>query len=228
MTVLRRLLAPGVVLAAVLALALAGGSYAAGKITGKQIAKNAITSKHVKDGSLGAADLSPAALAVLKSGSGEKGANGATGAPGPQGSTGPQGAAGPQGNPGPQGATGPQGTTGPQGPQGPQGATGAAGPQGPAGVLGLQAVLYTTVDSQATPQANVVANNAEVTRWYKCPAGKFLMNWTLANVNIDNIFVTPTVGTADAFHRVSEVGLRISNTGSTSLSFNVNLMCFSG
>ena len=48
--------------ALVLAAALgAGGAVAAGKITGKQIAKNAVSSKHIKNGTIKLKDLSAAA-----------------------------------------------------------------------------------------------------------------------------------------------------------------------
>ncbi len=96
-----------------LVVACSGTAFAAGKITGKQIAKNAIVSKHVKDGSLGTADLSAKARADLQ---------------GAQGPVGPKGDAGPKGD---TGATGATGSTGAQGPQ---------GPQGPAGMLGLSKV----------------------------------------------------------------------------------------
>ena len=55
-------------------------------VKGSQIAKNAITTKHVKNGSLLAGDF--------KAGQLPRGANGANGAPGPQGPQGPQGPAG--------------------------------------------------------------------------------------------------------------------------------------
>jgi hypothetical protein len=64
------------------ALALAGGSYAAGKITGKQIAKNASASQHITTDAIAPADLSAAARGGLQ------------GAAGPQGVQGPQDPAG--------------------------------------------------------------------------------------------------------------------------------------
>lgn len=65
--------------AATVALALAlttGGAYAAGKITGKDIAKNAITSPKIKNGTIQPVDLSSAAKSTM---------TGATGATGPRG-----------------------------------------------------------------------------------------------------------------------------------------------
>lgn len=63
--------------AATLALVLAlgtGGAYAAGKITGKQIAKNTITSSNIKNGTIQKVDLSPTVGTV-----GPAGAPGQTG-----------------------------------------------------------------------------------------------------------------------------------------------------
>jgi hypothetical protein len=101
-----------------------GGAYAADKIGSRDVAKNAIRSKHVKNGSLGPKDLSI------------KLADGVTG---PQGPAGPAGA---------QGEPGPQGERGLQGERGPQGEAGAAIFDGPVpsgktitGVFGLQAPL---------------------------------------------------------------------------------------
>ena len=83
--------------AATLALVLAlgtGGAYAAGKITGKQIAANAITSSKIKNGTIAPVDLSSATkrtMAGPAGATGARGATGATGATGPAGSTGPRG-----------------------------------------------------------------------------------------------------------------------------------------
>jgi hypothetical protein len=77
-------------------VAVGGGTaFAATKlITGKEIKNSSITGVDIKDGTLGAAELSPAAKSILK------------------GSAGPQG---PQGLQGPAGAAGVIGTTGPKG-----------------------------------------------------------------------------------------------------------------
>jgi hypothetical protein len=71
-----------------LVLAMSGTAYAAGKISGKQIAKNAIASKHIKNGSVRAVDLAADAKAAT------------TGPTGPTGATGPAGPQGLQGAPG--------------------------------------------------------------------------------------------------------------------------------
>lgn len=112
-------------ISAVALAAAAGGPALAGevaqKLSGKQIARNAIKTGHVKDGSLRTRDFRPSDLKRLA-------AHGST--VGPQGPAGPQG---PKGEAGAQGMTGPQG---PAGPQGPQGAQGEAGPQGEVGLQG--------------------------------------------------------------------------------------------
>ncbi|XBB68840.1 hypothetical protein ABFU82_05875 [Nocardioides sp. WV_118_6] len=72
----------GVVALLALVVALSGGAYAAGKITGQQIAKNAITSKHIKNGQVTSADLSAEARTRL---TGPRGAAGTPGTPGVSG-----------------------------------------------------------------------------------------------------------------------------------------------
>ena len=73
------------------------GAYAAEKLGSHDIAKNAIRSKHVKDGSLRPADFAGQVLGN---------SSGGTGATGPQGPQGPQGPAGPRGEQGQPGADG--------------------------------------------------------------------------------------------------------------------------
>jgi len=80
-------------------VALGGTSYAAtqlpkNSVKAKQIAPNAVTSSKVKNGSLVADDLSPAARAVLQ------GQTGATGPAGPAGAKGEKGDKGEKGEPG--------------------------------------------------------------------------------------------------------------------------------
>lgn len=84
----------------------AGGAVAGSLITGKQIKDGSISSADVKDKSLAAADLAPAARAAL------------SGQTGPAGTTGPAGPAGPAGAAGARGAQGERGTAGPAGPTG--------------------------------------------------------------------------------------------------------------
>lgn len=94
--------------AATLALVLAlgtGGAYAAGKITGKQIAANAITSSKIKNGTIAPVDLSSATKRTMAGPAGATGARGATGATGARGATGATGPAGPAGSTGPRGTS---------------------------------------------------------------------------------------------------------------------------
>jgi hypothetical protein len=81
-----------------LVVSLGGTSYAAVKVTSKDIANDTIKSVDVHDGSLTSKDLATSTTTDL------------TGPPGPQGSPGVQGPPGVQGSPGPPGpATGPAG-----------------------------------------------------------------------------------------------------------------------
>jgi hypothetical protein len=122
--------------AATVALVLAlgtGGAYAAGKISGKDIADNAITSPKIKNGAVKPVDLSAAAKRTL---TGARGPAGATGPAGPAGASGAPGQPGPSGAPGADGSPGAPGADGSVGPAGPTGAPGAPGPSGPAGAPG--------------------------------------------------------------------------------------------
>jgi hypothetical protein len=106
-------------------VALGGSSYAAvtlsqnsvksghigkGQVRKSDIARDAVGSSQVRDGSLLAKDFKAGQLAT--------GASGATGAIGPTGPTGPAGPAGPAGPSGPAGVDGPPGPQGPAGPSG--------------------------------------------------------------------------------------------------------------
>jgi hypothetical protein len=83
----RRLTYANVVATFCLFMVLAGGSaFAAKKLTGAQIANNAITSKHIKNRSLLAIDFKAGQLPRGKPGA--PGAAGAPGAPGPAGAPG--------------------------------------------------------------------------------------------------------------------------------------------
>lgn len=113
---------PATVLATLaLIFATAGVAPAAKKlVTGKDIAKNTITSTNVKDRSLKSVDFAPGTLVP-----------GPQGAAGAKGATGAQGAQGESGMPGNDGADGPQGPAGNDGAPGDNGENGADG-QGPA------------------------------------------------------------------------------------------------
>jgi hypothetical protein len=83
-----------------------------------------VTSKHIKDGTIQAVDLSAKAKQALK---GNRGPRGHQGLPGLDGRPGLTGLTGP---------TGPQGPPGPRGPQGFDGPAGAVGQMGPKGAKG--------------------------------------------------------------------------------------------
>jgi hypothetical protein len=120
---------------AALVLGTAGVAPAAKKlIAGKDIKRNAIESKHVKDHTLQTNDFAPGVLPT------DGGGGGSVGPAGPQGPVGP---VGPEGAPGEQGQQGDAGPTGPDGPQGPAGVDGANG-QGPVYWKAAESVSVTT------------------------------------------------------------------------------------
>lgn len=95
-----RTFGPAALVLAILALVVATGmtsAYAAAKITTKQLAKNAVTSPKIKDGTIKVRDLAPGTVASLRGSAGPAGRDGAAGPVGPSGGTGP---AGQQGQPG--------------------------------------------------------------------------------------------------------------------------------
>jgi hypothetical protein len=122
--------------------ALGGSAYAAVTVTGRNIKDGTITSKDVKNRTLGTNKLSTTAMSSLA---------GQRGPAGPQGETGATGA---KGEPGP---AGPKGETGPAGPQG------ASGPAGPSGVSGWE---YRVSEGVYLPSG--VSNPTQA----NCPVGK--------------------------------------------------------
>lgn len=108
-------------------------------IRGYHLAKGAIGTREIRDGSIQSPDLGWTVWRDLRGVPGPAGAQGEGGSRGPQGdggARGSEGPPGPQGVAGPMGAAGPQGATGPQGPMGPEGPEGAEGPVGPKGEPG--------------------------------------------------------------------------------------------
>jgi collagen triple helix repeat protein len=98
---------PALIVALVALMAgLGGTAVARALITGKDIANDAITSRHVRNGTLEMSDMAPRMRAAM---------NRSTSQPGPKGPAGPQG---------------PKGDSGLQGPRGPQGERGSAGQDG--------------------------------------------------------------------------------------------------
>lgn len=112
-----------IVASAALMTGMGGTAIASHLISGKEIARNAITSKHVKNGSLKLSDLSPSARAAFAN-HGKPALDPRQGAQGPQG---PQGQRGPAGPAGKDGKDGVQGAQGPQGPAGPAGSRSSGG-----------------------------------------------------------------------------------------------------
>ena len=98
---LKRLFSPGLVVAVgALVLAL-GGTAVADRAASSKVAKNSITSRHIKDGSIRAKDINPKTLAALMKG--DRQLTPAEAVPGPAG---PQGPKGDPGEPGKDGVSG--------------------------------------------------------------------------------------------------------------------------
>ena len=93
-------------------VALGGTSYAAITVTGKSVVNGSLTGKDVKRESLGSRHVKGLVARDFK------GRRFPRGPVGPAGAAGAPGAAGAQGPPGPQGVQGAQGQTGPTGPAG--------------------------------------------------------------------------------------------------------------
>lgn len=147
---LRRAPSPALVLAVI---AVAGGgvsqAWAAGLLTGDDIANGSLTGKDVKDGSIGPSDISRTGRAAL------------AGKVGPTGPAGPTGVAGATGPAGPGGARGPQGAEGAKGEQGPTGATGPTGSTGVQGVAGQDSLtLWAVVDGSPSDAPSIIATSA--------------------------------------------------------------------
>ncbi|HST42658.1 MAG TPA: hypothetical protein VLK58_24265 [Conexibacter sp.] len=103
-------------------------------------AKELITGRDIKNGSITTADLSRKTLRSLSGRRGPRGTNGSDGDPGFPGPTGPQGSTGERGGTGPVGPVGPAGPTGLAGSTGQTGRAGRDGAPGPQGDPGLEPV----------------------------------------------------------------------------------------
>ena len=116
---------PSMVIASIALIAGLSGSAVAKPVAhligGSQIKKNAITSRHVKNGSLRMSDLNASVRSALLSRSSSEGQRG------PQGPAGPKGDRGPRGLPGHNGTNGQDGQNGKDGRDG-KDATGSGGP----------------------------------------------------------------------------------------------------
>jgi hypothetical protein len=126
---------PSIALAgAALFLALGGSAVAANAlIQAGDIAPGAVTSKAIRNGTVGPEDLSRSVRTSLEGGPGASGARGDTG---PGGGPGSNGANGPNGGNGAEGGKGSNGANGPNGANGANGANGSDGTDGIDGVKG--------------------------------------------------------------------------------------------
>jgi hypothetical protein len=148
-------------------VALGGSSYAALRITGKNVPKDALTGadiknltgKDVRNESLDTRDVKNLLATDFRPGQLPSGGPGGQGAPGGQGQT---------------GATGPQGPAGPQGDQGVQGLQGPQGPPGPSTAYYTNGAPGTTMTGNNTPAVVNVIN---------VPAGKYAY---FASVGLSN------------------------------------------
>ena len=77
-----------------------GGAYAASKIGPNDVKRNAVRSKHIKNGTIVSRDINRKTRAALRARQGPKGDTGARGPVGPKGGTGASGPAGPRGDAG--------------------------------------------------------------------------------------------------------------------------------
>jgi hypothetical protein len=155
-------------------VALGGSSYAAvqlskGQVKTKHIAKNAVTTKKVKDGSLLGKDFKVGELPAGEQG--PAGPQGLAGAPGQRGPAGPQGAQGPKGDTGAKGETGQTGAkgdtgaTGSKGDPGIQGEPGVDGADGAPGPSDAWSASYNDYDYSGNRAISVTV-----------PAGHFVVN----------------------------------------------------
>jgi hypothetical protein len=163
-----------------LVVALTGTAAAATVLITKssQVKSGVITGRHVKNGSLGARDLSSSARSSLKGAAGSAGVGGAAGPKGDTGATGPKGDTGATGPKGDPGTNGTDGRDGQAGPQGPSDVYVLSGSQFPA-ALGTSIPPYSTVAlTRALPAGNYaitarvpVNNNTASVRTASCFLG---------------------------------------------------------
>lgn len=150
-------------------VALGGTSYAAvslpkDSVGSKQLRKDAVTSRAVKNGTISRADLAKG-IAVA----------------GPQGPQGPAGASGAPGATGAPGAKGDRGDTGAKGDRGEQGLQGPEGKTGPTGPT-----EGTSTDEFTQAGAPLVAENTiDATGFTTTRAGRLLVSKTLTTLQVD-------------------------------------------
>ena len=126
----RRLTYSNVMATIAVFIALGGSSYAAVKITGKNVKDGTLSGKDVRNSSLTGADVKDGSIAVADLAGSVAGAKGDPGQRGPAGAAGPKGATGPVGDEGPQGIQGEPGEPGEPGQPGQPGTPGVKGDPG--------------------------------------------------------------------------------------------------
>jgi hypothetical protein len=146
---------PSIALAgAALFLALGGSAVAANAlIQAGDIAPGAVTSKAIRNGTVGPEDLSRSLRTSLEGGPGASGARGDTGpggGPGSNGANGPNGGNGAEGGKGSNGANGPNGANGSDGTDGIDGVKGSDGTDGAKGTNGVNGTNGTIAPLSAT------------------------------------------------------------------------------
>lgn len=146
------------VVATVALTAVAGGAFAAGQITGRQVKNGSLTGADVKNGSLTGADVKNGSLGLATLAPSVRSAM--SSARGQAGPAGPAGAAGP---------------TGPAGPAGPAGAKGDTGPMGPSDVFRV----VRTNGGAVQP-----ADSAITIKSLSLPAGSYLVS---ARMGVDDL-----------------------------------------
>lgn len=155
---LKRPSVPTVIATLALVFAMAGVAPAAKRmIVGKDIARNAITTSHVKDHTLKASDFAPGVLA------------GGAGPAGPTGASGAKGAIGAQGTQGDSGAPGDNGL------DGQPGAAGAAGAAGAPGVDGQGSAYFHSFTNLAVPATGPTNNIAVLGGTTALTLGSYVM-----------------------------------------------------
>lgn len=176
---------PSIALAgAALFLALGGSAVAANAlIQAGDIAPGAVTSKAIRNGTVGPEDLSRSLRTSLEGGPGASGARGDTGpggGPGSNGANGPNGGNGAEGGKGSNGANGPNGANGSdgtdgidgvKGSDGTDGAKGTNGTNGTNGANGTIAPLFAKQGLTALPTASPPIPVVELT----VPAGNYVV-----------------------------------------------------
>ena len=229
---------PAMVVALIALVAGFSGSAVAKRlITGSDISRNAITSSHVKDGSLTLKDLNPTTRKAVA------GRQGAPGPAGPQGPQGERGQAGENGQPGAQGEQGLPGAQGPQGEQGPHGEQGPQGEKGPQGDPGTSGTGSTTTPpSEDTLRATVAADGKlESTKGVKAVthtgAGSYAVQFD-TNVSKCTAIATPvstgngdgaitaTVSTSPVTNLVKSITVNtFATSGKKDEPFNIAVFC---